>query len=561
MLDRLAIAAALREIGALLRLHGDNRFKARAYERAGAALEALRADAVLDDPVRLQQLPGVGAATARVIADLHTEGSPPLLDRLRGQFPKGVLQLQQVPHLTLRRMRALQDALGIASVDELEAACRNGDVRSVGGFGPALTAKILAGIEAWRRRGNDLLLLHADREADALLGFARAIAGVHTAVVTGAVRRRVELVDGLDVAVAAADVDAAVDACTRHPAAVAVVDRTTGGCALRLANGTLVRVHVDEPARFGALLVRTTGTDAHVAELERLAARARVELDDAGADEATVYARLGLPFVAPELREGVGELAAARAGRLPELLTAADLRGFVHCHTVWSDGRHTIEEMARAADAWGLEYLTITDHSTSAHYANGLDADRLREQWGEIARVQPLVRVRLLRGSEVDILADGALDFGDAILAQLDVVVASVHNRHRLDRAAATRRIVRALRHPLFKIWGHPLGRYVGSRPPIDVDFDEVLDAAVGARVAFEVNGDPHRLDLEPALQRAARARGIPFVVSTDAHSVAQLANLHYGVDMARRGWLTKADVLNTLPADRFAAAVRPSPA
>jgi len=263
--------------------------------------------------------------------------------------------------------------------------------------------------------------------------------------------------------------------------------------------------------------------------------------------------------VPPELREDAGEIEAAAAGRLPDdLVRLEDLRGAVHCHTVWSDGRHTVEEMARAADAMGLRYLTITDHSTSATYAKGLDADRLRRQWDEIAGVQERVRVRLLRGTESDILRDGALDFPDSVLVQLDVIVASIHNRYRMDADEMTRRLVRAMRHPVRKIWGHALGRYVLSRPPFAVHMDEVLDAVAASRAVVEVNGDPHRLDLAPIHIRAARSRGIRFVVSADAHSTGGIRNLRWGIDMARRGWLRKGDVLNTLGADEFAAAVRP---
>jgi DNA polymerase (family 10) len=231
----------------------------------------------------------------------------------------------------------------------------------------------------------------------------------------------------------------------------------------------------------------------------------------------------------------------------------------VHCHTDWSDGRNTVEEMARAADAMGLQYLTITDHSPTAHYAGGLTVDRLRQQWDEIERVQPLVQVRLLRGTESDILPDGSLDFPDDILDQLDVVIASIHNRNGMDRKQMTQRLCTMLRLPQFKIWGHALGRYVRSRPPIECDMDAVLDAAAESRVAIEVNGDPHRLDLEPRWQREAARRGIPFVVSSDAHSTGQLHNVRYAVAMARRGWLGPAQVLNTRGAADFAAAVRPA--
>ena len=560
MLDRLGIAAALREIAALIRLQGGQRFRARAYDGAGAALEALAAgDDVLGDAASLAAVPGIGPSTARTIVELRTSGSTDLLVRLRAEAPRGVLQLRQVPHLTVRRIELLQQALGVTNVDELEAACRDGRVLGVRGFGQVTVDKLLAGIRTWRDRGDAMLLLDADREGAALRAFARTGRGVGACELAGPARRRAELVDAIVLVVAAMDPAAAIVHCTKYPPAIAVTEHTDRACTLRLASGAVAQVHAVLPARFPEELVRATGSAAHVARLEALAHGRRVRGRLRGDGEARVYGRLGLPFVPPELREDAGEIEAAVAGRLPALVTDADIRGFVHCHTDWSDGRHTIEAMARAADAAGMAYLTITDHSAAAHYANGLSADRLRAQWDEIARVQDLVAVRLLRGTESDILADGALDFDDAILAQLDVVIASVHERHRLDHERMTQRLVAAMRHPMFKIWGHPLGRYLARRPPIDCDVERVLDAAAESRVAIEVNGDPYRLDLEPRWQRAARERGIPFVLSTDAHSTAQYGNLRYAIGLARRGWLTAADVLNTRGAEEFADAVRPA--
>jgi DNA polymerase (family 10) len=288
-----------------------------------------------------------------------------------------------------------------------------------------------------------------------------------------------------------------------------------------------------------------------------------VDLDDAvGEDEAQLYRRLGLPYIPPEMREGAGEVEAARAGALPaDLVALDDVRGLVHCHTDYSDGRHTIAQMAQAAQGRGVAYLTITDHSPTAFYANGLSVDRLRAQWDEIARVQESVSVRLLRGTESDILADGALDYPDAILEQLDVIIASVHARHRMDADRMTERIIRAMRHPCFKIWGHALGRLIPSRPPIEARVEEILDVIAESPAAIEINGDPHRLDLEPRWVRLARDRGIRFVISTDAHATEELRNLRYGVAMARRGWVRRDEVLNTLAADAFVRAVSPAAA
>jgi DNA polymerase (family 10) len=328
-----------------------------------------------------------------------------------------------------------------------------------------------------------------------------------------------------------------------------------------LISGVPIEVRATEPSRLAATLLRATGSAAHLRDLEGPARERGVDLARAaGDDEAQLYRRLGLPWIAPELREGTGEVAAGRAGTLPrDLVTTGDVRGLVHCHTVYSDGRDTIEAMARAADALGMEYLTITDHSPTAFYANGLAVDRLKAQWDEIARVQESVSVRLLRGTESDILADGRLDYPDAVLDQLDVVIASIHARHRMDADRMTERIERAMRHPCFKIWGHPLGRLIPSRPPIECRVEALLDVIAESRAAIEINGDPHRLDLPSSWIRAARERGIRFVISTDAHSTGELRNLRYGVAMARRGWVRRGEALNTLDATAFARAVAPA--
>jgi DNA polymerase (family 10) len=332
-----------------------------------------------------------------------------------------------------------------------------------------------------------------------------------------------------------------------------------------------VTLHTTPERAFVAAVHHHTGSPAHVARLQEIARQRGLVLDARGlrratggrhlpvGDEPALYGALGLPYVPPELREDAGEIEAALSGTLPaDLVTTGDIRGLVHCHTTYSDGGDTIEAMATAADALGMEYLTITDHSPEAHYAGGVTVDRLKAQWDEIARVQERVRVRLLRGTECDILRDGALDYPDAILEALDVVIASVHARHRMDRAQMTQRLLRAMTHPAFKIWGHARGRLIPTRPPFDCDMDAVLDGLARSRGAVEVNGDPRRLDMEPRWLRAARERGIPFVVSTDAHSTAALGNLRYGVTTARRGWIRRGEVLNTLALDAFVNAVHP---
>jgi DNA polymerase (family 10) len=573
MLDRLAIAATLRQIAALLTLQGGRRFQARAYHRGALALEALQADLeTLVRERRLTEIPGIGKGLAAVITEVAQSGTSTVLDRLRAGLPRGVLELQNVPHLSLRRMLTLEQHLGITTRAELEAACREHRVREVPGFGERLEQKILAGLcEVQEQRRRPELLMHeAERAGRALLAFVRSLPEVERAESAGALRRRSETVAELSVAVAATDTAAVIDHVKAFPAALGVRERTASTCVLQLADGVPARIAVAPPQQYGALFLHLTGSEAHVDRLQRIARTRGLRLAPDGlttrehgrrlptATEAEVYSGLGLPSIAPELREDTGEVEAACVGTLPQLVREDDIRGVVHCHTVYSDGKNTIEEMARAAQAQGMQYLTITDHSASATYAGGLSADELRAQWDEIAEVQNRVSIRLLRGTESDILADGALDYPDSILEQLDVVIASIHNRHRMGPAEMTRRLVTALRHPCFKIWGHPLGRYVRSRPPIECDMDQVLDAAAESRVAIEVNGDPHRLDVEPRWQRDARARGIPLVIATDAHSTRQLSNLRFGVALARRGWTQAGDVLNTRGFEAFRTAVRP---
>lgn len=567
--DRFAVAAALREIALLLEVQGGGVHRVRAYEKGARAIEALNQDlAALVKAGRLKQIPGIGDALARTITELVETGRTGVLDRLRQELPAGVAELATV--LSLPRIQAVHQALGITTLPELEQAAREGRLRTVKGFGARTEEKVLRDIEDLARQGQATLLHHAEREAEPVLEFVRGLAEVERAEMAGALRRRQEVIERLDLVVASRRPEAVLDRLAQVPQAAAQLERTGRRGAWRLAGGLNLEAEVVAPEDFAFAWHRRTGSEGH---LERLAAHASAQgftLGESGllrggrsvrlASEEDLYRALGLPYVPPEMREADGEVDAAAAATLPAaLVTANDVRGMVHCHTVYSDGRHTIEQMARAAGEMGMSYITITDHSPTATYAGGLTLDRLRRQWDEIDRVQQKVKVRLLRGSEVDILKDGALDWPDRVLQEMDVIVASIHNRYRLDEEAMTRRVKEALRHPLFKIWGHALGRYVLRRPPIPVRMEEVLDAAAESRVAVEINGNPHRLDLEPRYVRQARRRGLRFTLSVDAHSIAELQYLRFAVDMARRGWLTAADVLNTLDADGFASAVHPT--
>lgn len=567
-MDNAGVTEALREVAALLALEGASPFKVRAYERGARAVAALAEDVTeLARAGRLQAVPGIGPTLARTIAELSQTGQSEQLTRLREGAPPGAAEL--APVLTRRQMVALHQALAIRNLAELQAACEAGRVREVPGFGERSERRLLEAIAALSTQPSQVLLSDAIHAGESLLTHLRSHPAVEQADLAGDLRRRVEVIARIDVVVSTRSPEAVLDHVAHGPMVGSMSERTGSEASLRLVTGLDARLSVVSPEAYGIGLHRATGSDAHLAKLQAVGRTRGLRLAADGLHrgsralrvrgEGELYRHLGLPEIPPELREDAGEVEAALAGNLPaDLVRREDIRGFVHCHTVYSDGQHTIEEMARGAEARGMRYLTITDHSPAAAYARGLDVERLRRQWDEIARVQERVSVRLLRGTECDILKDGSLDYPDAVLEQLDVVIASVHQRHRMGSEDMTRRLVQAMRHPRFKIWGHPLGRYVDSRPPLECDMGAVLDAVAESRAAIEVNGNPRRLDLPPDWIREARRRRIPFVISTDAHSVTALDDLRWGVDMARRGWLTSEDVLNTLDADRFRQAVRP---
>jgi len=600
MLDKLDVARALREIGSLLQFKGESPFKVRAYENGSAAVEAISEDlGRLVKDGRLTQVPGIGASLAAVIAEMVQTGRSALLDKLRAEVPPGALELAEVPGLSPKKVEALHDALGIQSIEDLRQACLAGKVRDVKGFGPKTEKALLEALDRHGEREERVLLADALLVAEPLLAHLRACPEAQQAELAGEVRRFRETVLDAQLVVATDDPDAVLDHAARFPRVTRVQSRVARSCDLHLAGDVRASVHALPPAQYAAALLYATGSEGHLGELAAVAAEHGFELgplgltatedakdakDEKGAkgakarvvrvvrvvptqSEAEIYEALGLAYVPPELREGEGEVEEARLGSrrkrargaFDDLVTLEDIQGMTHCHTVYSDGNDTIEDMARAAEAMGMKYITITDHSPAAHYAKGVEIDRLKRQWDEIARVQEKVKIKLLRGTESDILADGALDYPDAILEQLDVVIASIHSRMKMDERTMTERLVQAMRQPVFKIWGHPMGRLLLRRDPFAARVEEVLDVIAESRAAIEVNGDPYRLDMEPRWLKEARKRGIRFVISTDAHSTNGLNALRFGVGVARRGGLRRGEVLNALGPEAFRKAVRPA--
>lgn len=561
-LDRFGVAAALQEIAQLMELKGGQyRFKAKAYNAGARAVQGV---ADLDRVVRedrLTTLPRIGNALASQIKQLYFTGESSVLTELRQEFPVGVVELSALPGLSVEKIRQLQAELGITSLAELKTAAEAGQLRKLRGFGPKteqrLLEQILNPVKKTKRR---LHLHHAWNSADQAVDYLNSLDGVAEVSVAGSLRRWEETIEIIDLVVAARKPAELIESFLKFPLIVSSrVDGPTE-CVVQLTDGAQVSLTVVPPPEFAVSLFVRTGAEAHVERVMQLAAQKKTGLGRAPRSEAEIYKHVGMTYVPPELRENEGEIEAALAGKLPtELITEADIKGMVHCHTTYSDGVHSLERMVRGAEAMGMKYITITDHSPTAVYANGVKLDRLKRQWDEIEEMQEKVKIKILRGTESDIVASGKLDYPDAVLEKFDVIVASIHARYKMDSAKMTERITTAMSQPVFKIWGHGLGRLLQRRPAFDCDVERILDVIAESKAAIEINGDPYRLDLEPRWVREARKRKIKFVISTDAHSVKAMNNLKYGVAMARRGWVQRKEVLNTLSSAVFARAVKPA--
>ena len=569
-MDRHAAAHVLEQIADYLELKGENEFRVRAYRNAAHAVETYTGD--FDDAVRsggLGDVKGVGPATLEVVRECAASGRSAVLERLQGEVPPGLVEMMRIAGLGVSKIRAIHDRLGIATIAELEVAARDGRLAELPRFGEKTAARILRGIEFLRRTGEFHLLHHALRQAGPLCAAVARLPGIAAAEVTGSVRRRCELVRDIDLAVASALAPAEVSARVAGlPGVKDVVGAGDATFTVHFDDGIGARLYVGTPAQFGHLLVRTTGTRAHLDALVRVAGQRGFALDERGLardgailpcpDEATLYRTLGLALVPAELREGLGEVERAAAGAIPRLVERGDLRGFIHCHTVFSDGANTVAELADAARAAGYAYLGVTDHSEAAAYAGGLAEEALLRQHAEIDALnatQPGIRV--LKGIEADILPDGALDYSPEFLDRFDFVIASIHSRFDMDEKEMTARMLRAMDDPHTAIIGHPTGRLLLQRDPYPLDMAAVIARAAERGIAIEINADPHRLDLDWRLCRQAQEQGVPIPIGADAHSIAGMANVDLGIGMARKAGLTKDDVLNTRDVEGFLAHAR----
>jgi len=554
-------AHVLTQIAAYLELKGENAFKVRAYAGAARGLLALSVDDItpLYQSGELGKVRGLGPATLAVLHDLIETGESTYLEQLRESMPEGLLDMLRVQGMTPQRIHKVYTELQIQSVEELEAAARDGRLTQIPKWGPKTAEKILAAIAKMRAQGSLRLYQHAMLEANALLQTVRSHPDVERAELGGALRRRMETAASVDiVASCVADPVAVAQSFTRI-AGVARASGTGASVSIDFVDGVHLELHCVTPELFTVAWWRVTGSDEHLAQVMPLVAAKHQSLAVRPfADERELYSSIDLDYIEPELREGLGEVEAAEQHRLPTLIEYDDIRGALHCHTVYSDGRHTIPDMARAARERGWAYLGITDHSAAAFYANGLSRDRLRRQQDEIDELNAgFDDFRILKGIEADILPDGQLDYGSAVLDGFDFVVASVHGRFSMDREKMTDRILRALDDPHLTILGHPTGRLLLSRDPYPVDLEAVFAKAKEVGAAVELNADPKRLDLDWRHLRRAKELGVPVAIGPDAHSMTSLDNVRNGVGFARKAWLERADILNTGTADDVLAFAR----
>ena len=565
------LARLFYEMASLLEARDESVFRVRAYQRAAQTLETLGEDVgAVAARGGLTGLPAIGRDLAARIEEYLTTGRLARLDALRAELPPAFLTLMEIRGLGPRTARALWEARGVDSIERLEALCRSGEIIGVAGIRARTCENILKGIAQWRAGRTRTLLPAARAVATQTAEALRAHGGVDQLAIAGSLRRMRESVKDIDLLVTSTEPARVIRTLTTLPSIVEVLAQGPTKASVRHQDGLAIDLRVVEPDAFGAALQYFTGSKEHNVRVREIASRRGLRLSEYGVfDEATgarvaaateedVYAAVGLPWIPPELRENQGEIEAARDGRLPRLVTPADLRGDLHAHTDWSDGHHPLERLVEAAQARGYEYVIVSDHSRSLSIAGGLTVDELRAQVAAIRALQPRFAIRILAGTECDILADGTLDFPDEVLAELDVVVAAVHSRFRQSREEMTARIVRALSNPWLNILAHPTGRRLGSREPYDVDLEAVFEAARRHGKAVEINASPERLDLADTHARRAAALGVPIAVSTDTHYLRELDHMELGLGVARRAWIEPGQVLNARAVGDLTAWARP---
>jgi DNA polymerase (family 10) len=549
------IAAMFDQTADLLEFKGENQFRVRAYRRAARTVEGLPQSirSLLSAEKDLSELPGIGKDLAGKIADIVATGHFELLDSLKKKLPGQLGDMAALPGLGPKRVKLLYDKLKVHTLDDLRRVIKAGRLRKLRGFGPTIEKKLAGALKKPVAKKRFKLAV-AEAEAEALVGYLRDGGRV---VVAGSYRRRRDTVGDLDILVTSKHGAAVGDKLTAYENVGDVLAHGPTRTTVVLRSGLQVDVRVVPEESYGAALLYFTGSKAHNIALRGIANDRKWKLNEyglfagkrriAGATEEEVYEKLKLAFIPPEMREDRGEIALAKAGQLPRLVSVSDIRGDLHVHSGWTDGTASIEAMAAAAQACGYEYMALTDHSRRVAMAHGLDPARVSRQIREIDKLNSKLKgFTILKGIEVDILKDGSLDLPDSTLAKLDVVVASVHSFFDLPREAQTDRVVRAMQNRHFSILGHPTGRLIGEREAYNIDMERIISAAHDLGCYLEINAQPERLDLNDIHAHAAKSKGVKLAVSTDSHTVDSFQYIRFGIDQARRAWLTADDVINT---------------
>lgn len=559
MVHNAEVATAFEEMADLLEIEGANPFRVRAYRFAARTLRDLPAEVgeMVAKGEDLTSLPGIGDDLAGKIKEILATGTAAALEAQRKRVPATLTELLRIPGLGPKRVKTLAHELKIRSLSELQTAAQAGRVRTLAGFGEKTEQHILDALATRLAEAPRVQRAVAIPYAEALVAYLEQSSGVSRVIAAGSYRRGLETIGDLDILVTAPAGRTVMDRFVAYQEVRDVLAHGATKSSVRLQSGLQVDLRVVPQESYGAALLYFTGSKAHNVVLRQLAQQRGLKLNEygvfrgdkpvAGETEESVYASLGLPWIPPELREGRGEIDAAKAGRLPHLVDLQDLKGDLHAHTRATDGRNSLPEMAEAARLRGLRYFAITDHSRRLTMAKGLDSTRLLQQMEDIDQLNAtLSGVTILKGIEVDILEDGSLDLPDEVLGRLDLVVGAVHSRFNLSNRRQTERIMKAMDHPHFSILAHPSGRLIGRREPYDVDMLGIIRKARERRCFLEINAHPERLDLTDIHCRMAKDEGVLLAVNTDAHSMLDLENARFGVGQARRGWLEKTDVLNT---------------
>ncbi|HHW48858.1 MAG TPA: DNA polymerase/3'-5' exonuclease PolX [Clostridiaceae bacterium] len=561
-MDKHYIAGILNEIGTMLEIKGENFFKSKAYYDAARALELMEEDIealVRED--RLKDIKGFGKAISQKVGELVTTGKLEYYEKLKESVPSGLMEMLKIPGMGSKKVRAVYENLGISTIGELKYACIENRLLKLPGFGEKTQQKVLEGIENLGRYAGQYHFPYAMSLAKEILQALKMSNAVKRCSEAGSLRRRKEIVKDIDLLASSDDSEAVMELFTSHPLVVQVTSRGDTKSSVVLEGGIAADLRVVSDKEYPYALHHFTGSKEHNTALRHIAKQEGLKINEYGVfkgeelieckTEEDIFNIFGMSYIPPELRENNGELEAAKEGKIPKLIEYGDIRGIFHIHTSYSDGLNTIEELAKACIERGFSYMGISDHSQSAYYAGGLNVDDIKRQHEEIDRLnEKFSGFKIFKGIELDILPDGSIDYDDEILSWFDFTIASVHTAFRMDEDKMTERVIKAMKNKNVNILGHPTGRLLLSREPFKININEIFRTAAEENVIIEINSNSHRLDLDWRYCKAAKEAGCTFLIAPDAHRISGIDDIEYGINVARKGWLEKGDVVNTLGTD-----------